>query len=330
MSNRLRNDTPRMEDIAKELGLSKSTVSRALSGSGRISFETSRKVRECAEKLGFRPNLVAKALACQCTMNVAAVLPFESGVEQMTFFHQCLCGMVNEAAKSGYSVLVSMSDGENSSLEEIVKNRKVDAVVLTQLRHQDKNVRFLKENSFPFVVIGSCSDSDVVQLDSRMVEDCSRFTVKCAENLAGESSILFVAGKLEVEANNNRLSGFLSGMEMLSEKNFRYAVCSDVSDIKEGCELGEWQLIVCSDDIVCLEVLEILKKNGICIGRDVKIASFHDSFFLEKYEIPVSALRVDSFKLGQKSLELALDLFNGKNISCENYIDCSFQMRSST
>jgi DNA-binding LacI/PurR family transcriptional regulator len=54
-----------MYDIALELGLSKSTVSRALSDSGRISIETKEKVRACAKKHGFKPNLVAKALAGQ-------------------------------------------------------------------------------------------------------------------------------------------------------------------------------------------------------------------------------------------------------------------------
>ena len=81
-----------MDDIASELGLSKSTVSRALAGSDRISSETKERVNECARKHGFRPNLVARALAGQKTLNIAVVLPFEANAARMLFFHECLSG----------------------------------------------------------------------------------------------------------------------------------------------------------------------------------------------------------------------------------------------
>ena len=99
MSNRLRNSIYTMDDIAQELGLSKSTVSRALSDSGRISLATREKVQAFAKEHGFKPNLVARALAGQKTLNIAAVMPLEATALQMMFFHgrrvkqatACLC-----------------------------------------------------------------------------------------------------------------------------------------------------------------------------------------------------------------------------------------------
>ena len=115
-----------MDDIAFELGISKSTVSRALSGTGRIGAETVARVRSYAEAHGFRPNLVAKALAGRKSLNLAAVMPIEATAAQMLFYHECLSGMVQRAAKDGYNILVCMTEGSNpEALEDVILNRKI-------------------------------------------------------------------------------------------------------------------------------------------------------------------------------------------------------------
>ena len=332
MSNRLRNDNYTMDDIAQELGLSKSTVSRALSDSGRISLSTREKVQSFAKAHGFKPNLVAKALAGQKTLSIAAVMPFEATALQMMFFHECLSGIVTKASASGYSVLVCMTKTDDVNiLESAIENRKIDAVILTQLKHDDENVRLLRKSDIPFVVIGSGAGEKAIHVDSRMKENCADFTVECGSRLSEGERVLFVCGSLDVEANNNRLSGFLSGMESekIREKSLQYAVCTEASDMADEISLKNWGLILCSDDVVCLEVLEILREKGIAVGSDVKIASFHDSVLLETVVPPISALKVDASALGAKAAELALKVANGGACENMNYVDCSFQMRAS-
>ena len=330
MSNRLRGSAFTMDDIAEELGLSKSTVSRALSDSGRISLATRKKVQEFAKAHGFKPNLAAKALAGQKTLNIAVVMPFEATALQMMFFHECLSGIVTKAAEAGYSVLLCMTGQGNSNiLKGAIEDRKVDSVILTQLRHGDENVALLEKSSVPFVVIGSGAGKSAVHVDSLMKENCADFTVECVSKIEDGSYILFVCGSLDVEANNNRLSGFLSGMESLRERNLQYAVCTEVSDVQDEISLKNWRLILCSDDVVCMQVLEILRQKNISVGESVKIASFHDSVLLERHEPPISALKVDAVRLGEKSSELALRLAGGEECENMNYVDSSFQMRES-
>ncbi|MBR4322033.1 LacI family DNA-binding transcriptional regulator [Treponema sp.] len=324
------NDSYTMDDIANELGISKSTVSRALSDSSRISVETKNRVRECARKHGFKPNLVAKALAGQKTLNLAVAMPFEATALQMMFFHECLSGIVSRAAREGYSALVCMTEKKDREiLERVIENKKVDAVILTQLKREDENIALLKKSGIPFVVIGSGAGKDIVQVDSRMKESCAEFTKVCVKNLSENSNVLFVCGSLDVEANNNRLSGFLSGMEdsMLS---FHYAVCTEASDMADEISLKNWSLILCSDDVVCMQVLEILDKKEIAVGKDVKLASFHDSLLLQSHSPAISALKVDAFALGEKATELSLALIKGNECENINYVDCSFAVRSST
>lgn len=328
-----------MDDIALELGVSKSTVSRALAGSARISEETKKRVSECARMHGFIPNLAAKALAVRKTLNIAAVMPLEATNSEMMFFHECLSGMAKRAAEADYSVLVCLSDSEGgtqSRLEKIIQNRKVDGVVLMQLRHDDRNLSYLENENFPFVVIGSVDDENVYQVDSRMAESCEAFTRECvySELNAGvigeKGNVLFVCGSLDVEANNNRLSGFFQGMESKDFESVQYAVCTDFEDIDTSVCDGQWKLILCSDDVVCLRVISILKANGIEIGRDVKLASFHDSVLLSTNNPPVSALKVDSFSLGEGAVDSVLALVSKKPVAKKSFIDCSFIFRSST
>lgn len=339
MDKDLRNGPFTMDDIALELGISKSTVSRALAGSMRISEETKRRVAECASAHGFIPNLAAKALAIRKTLNIAAVMPFEASGVEMMFFHECLSGMVKKAAESDYSVLVCMSDAEGCSenqLEKVIQNRKVDGVVLTQLRHDDRNLAYLKSAGFPFVVIGSVDDDGVCQVDSKMSECCEAFTRECvlremkAGVVGGRGSVLFVCGSLDVEANNNRLSGFLSGMENPVFDGIQYAVCTDSDDIDGSVCDGNWSLILCSDDVVCVNVMSVLKAAGLVVGKDVRLASFHDSVLLSTSNPPVSALKVDASGLGDVAVDSVLSLVVGKKVERRRFVGCSFVFREST
>ena len=333
MSNRLRTETVyTMDDLATELGLSKSTVSRALSGSGRIGAATVARVKAHAAQRGFRPNLAAKALAVNKSFNIAAIMPREATAAQMLFFHECLSGMVTRAAEDGYCVLVCMIIGdETEPVEDVLRNRKADAFVLTQLRHEDTCVALLHERNIPFVVIGSGAGNDIVQVDSRMAESCAEFTRLCTAQLAEGSRVLFVCGSLDVEANNNRLSGFLNAMEAAA---LQYAICTDVDDLAGDTDLASWNLILCSDDVVCIAVFELLKQMGRRIGSEVLLASFHDSVLLESLVPAVSAQVVleecNVMELGSTAAALALAQLAGGAYERLNYVDCSFQMREST
>ena len=331
MSNRLHNASITMDDIARELGLSKSTVSRALSDSGRISLETKERVKAFALEHGFKPNLVAKALAGKKTLNIAAVMPFEATALQMMFFHDCLSGIVSRSAREGYSVLVCMTGASDGNiLERVLEDGKVDAVILTQLRHGDENVALLEKHGLPFVVIGSAKGEGILQVDSRMKENCRDFTLRCLEGAGKGARVLFVCANLDVEANNNRLSGFLAAMEAREDDSVHYAVCTDPSELGKEIMAQSWSLILCSDDVVCMNLLRILESCHIAVGGEVKVASFHDSILLESYGQGISALKVDAFKLGFAAAELSLKVLKGESYERVNYVDCSFQMRNST
>ena len=99
-----------IDDIARELGVSKTTVSRAISGKGRIGQTTREKVLSFIEEHDYRPNVMAKGLAQRKTFNLALLLPKDYAITEFPFFKDCMQGICEMASSHDYDVIISMRD----------------------------------------------------------------------------------------------------------------------------------------------------------------------------------------------------------------------------
>ena len=119
--------------MAEALGVSKTTVSRAISGKGRIGRETRERVLAYIEEHDYKPNVIAKGLAQSKTYNICVVMPGEYDVVDLTFFQECLFGIQEIAGSMEYDILLSICrKNDISSLERIIANHKVDGVILNR------------------------------------------------------------------------------------------------------------------------------------------------------------------------------------------------------
>ena len=92
-----------IDDIARELGVSKTTVSRSISGKGRISETTRKRVLDFIEKNNYKPNLMARGLAQSRTYNIGWVVPGDSEMTMLFFFQKCMQGVIDAAAEADYA-----------------------------------------------------------------------------------------------------------------------------------------------------------------------------------------------------------------------------------
>ena len=123
--NNEENKNITIADVAEALGVSKTTVSRAISGKGRIGQETRDRVMAYIREYGYMPNAMARGLAKSKTFNLCVVMPDQYDVADVTFFQDCLLGIEKIAASQGYDLLLSICSNDNiESLERIVSNRK--------------------------------------------------------------------------------------------------------------------------------------------------------------------------------------------------------------
>jgi DNA-binding LacI/PurR family transcriptional regulator len=158
-NDRLENKKITISDVAEALNVSKTTVSRAISGKGRISEDTRRRVIEYIEENDYKPNVIAKGLAVNKSFNIALVIQGDCNLGDMPFPQNSMQGICEEAALNDYDVILVTTTGNNfSNLERMISNNKVDGVIIGNSIVKDKVVGFLKEKNIPFVFMETSND----------------------------------------------------------------------------------------------------------------------------------------------------------------------------
>lgn len=337
MANEVRNNPKKItiSDIAAELGCSKSTVSRAISGNGRISKEVRDRVMECCEKYGYKPNGIAQSLAQSKTFNIGVILPDDQDLNEIPFFQHCLLGICEMATSMNYDVIVTtISTDDISRLKRIVENRKVDGIILTRTLTNDPQEQYLMESKIPFVVIGSSEHSEITQVDNDHVEACRELTSLLITQSI--KNIAFIGCNSNHIVSRNRYEGFRKGCEnnhIVPDKEDIYLECNTRLMVEKAVqEILKHRVdgILCMDDKICHYVLQKLSQENVVVPRDIKVASFYDSAVLQSNNPSITALQFDTKALGIESCRVLLDLIEGKEVPKRTLLGYDIVLRAST
>jgi len=168
---------PTINDVANRAGVSKSTVSHALSNKRPISEKTRQRIQQTIEEIGYRPNPSAKRLASrEKSKNIGFVLPVQSaGISGLEM--KFIVGAAKVINKAGYTfVLLAHTDRNPENMLRFAQNGVVDGFILMEVLLQDDRVEFLKQEGIPFVMVGRCEDTTgltYVDMDiKRAIEIC--------------------------------------------------------------------------------------------------------------------------------------------------------------
>lgn len=342
MNNRLRNDildsisgksSYTINDIAQELGLSKTTISRAISGKGRIGSETRSRVNEWIEKHGYIPNPVAQALAVSRTFNAGIVLPKNASGGDAPFFHECLVNVTEELANYNYDVIMAVvSENDISGLKRIVQKRKVDGVILTRFLVSDPAVEFMQKENIPFVLIGSGAGEDIYQVDSDQKTACKELTDHLIE--AGCKKIGLLAGNPVHMVNKLRYEGFCEAFSDIGNKvDENFVVWNAQRNIEDAViKLISLHVdcIACMDDAICVACLIILREHGIRVPQNVRVVSFYDSLELQNFDPPITAVIVDNRVVSRQAGKLLERLITGEDCKHTVMVDYTISYRESS
>jgi DNA-binding LacI/PurR family transcriptional regulator len=147
-------------EIARRAGVSRSTVSYALSGKRPVSEETRRRIQQVIDELGYRPNASARALANGRTSTLGLVFP-PAGHHYTSMQLDFIGSVVEAAALHDYDVLLSPSGMDSDrSFQRLLGERRVDGAILMEIRLQDDRVEHLTDIGFPYVAMGRTAQSD--------------------------------------------------------------------------------------------------------------------------------------------------------------------------
>lgn len=307
-----------IDDIAEDLGVSKTTVSRAMSGKGRISESTRQKIREYAAQKGYKPNVQARGLAQRRTYNIAVVSPQDSCVSELTFFHKCLVGITDEAEKRGYNVIITVERGNRTNeLMQIVGNSKADGVILTRTYYDDRRIDYLRSSDIPYVVIGSTQDGDSVQVDNDNFGGSYEMTRILIEH--GAKYPALIGGDSDLTVTTQRYDGYMKAVNEAGIKDIMYfpnsledkVITSDIDiSLRRGVDC-----FICMDEEITLMTMAGLREKGIKIPEQMPVASLYDSAVLTNGDRSVSAVAYDEKYLGETAAETLIHLINNEQVT---------------
>ena len=308
-----------MKDIAKEANVSVATVSYVINKrkDQTIAAATIKRVEDAVNKLGYVPNLAAKALVENKSYLIGVVIPqTEPGKRFMfsnPFYGELLSSIEYNAREKGYHVLISGTNVDQSYLE-IANKRSLDGIIIVGI-HPDNYYEKLISTSIPVVLI----DSYCKNLPFKSISIKDRESAKLATQYLinkGHKKIAFASGV--ITDNGVTYERFLGYKEALEEANIpinENFIFSGTVSQDYGKELGiniatlkdRPTAIFSTADIIAFGLINGLKKAHLNIPEDISIIGFDDTWIARDCDPQLTTIKQDVFKKGKKAVELLLD-----------------------
>lgn len=311
-----------LKELSAKLGLSQTTVSRALNDYPEVNDATRQRVKAAARKYDYRPNTRAKGLATGRSLSIGHVIPISTRHEIVNpIFADFIAGAGEVYSRSGYDMHLSVvADVDEERLyRELASKRSVDGVIVHGPRQDDPRIALLAEVGLPFVVHGRAGAGDAayswVDVNNRRAfQRASEFLLDL-----GHRRIALVNGLETMDFARRRRTGFETALnerglhpdptlmrseEMTEDFGFRTARDLLQSDAPPTAFLV-------SSMITAIGVRRAVGAAGLQLGRDISVVIHDDvlSYLKNGAEVPIfSATRSSVREAGQTCAEMLLDI----------------------
>ena len=310
-----------LKTLAAQLGLTVSTVSRALNGYSDINEETRKRVQQAADELGYRPNQTARRLSIGSPETIAYLMPRRTGAIAQPFVAELIYGLGEAVGKRGWDLLVSQASSnkdELAQLDRLVRSGRVGGIVISRPLKNDARVQLLKDLKCPFVVHGRTGSSDTFAWYD---VDGEAAMVVAVDHLAslGHQDIAFIGSTLQHQFAQDRLDGYAKGLSQ-NGLTYRDEVVQIVELNDEGGEIATLQLldlpkppqaIICVSDTVALGCLAALRSRGLRPGRDVSVIGYDGLKFGEHTNPPLSTMAQPQAHAGHRLGDMLFAIIEG-------------------
>ncbi len=314
----------RLKDLADSLGLSQTTVSRALNGYPEVSEATRRRVLEAARRAHYRPNPSARRLATGRAGAVGAVLPTDRNLLVDPHFVEFLAGVGERLVEDEMDIVLSPARGgdESATYRRIVAGNRVDALVLSGPLIEDDRVPLLTELGHPFVLHGRTVSSTPyawVDIDN---EDAFRRATDHLLDL-GHTRIGLINGDAGFTFAKHREQGFRNALAARGLTPDERLIGDGPMTDEVGFRLTERFLAVepcptaflVSSMMLAFGCLRVIRAAGLTLGRDVSLIAHDDVFpFLnaDRMVPPLTTLRSPIRAAGTRVAGMIMDLLGGQ------------------
>ncbi|MEM7722699.1 MAG: substrate-binding domain-containing protein [Pseudomonadota bacterium] len=273
-----------LKKIGEELGLSVTTVSRALNGFPEVKETTRKRVRETADRLGYRPNRVAQRLVTGRSGMVGMVLRIKPDMSADQTFFETLLGLTAALAARETDLVLAVDQGTDPILpyQKLLERDVLDGFILNAPVPDDPRVAFLKERGIPFVLHGQDRpepDYPTYGIDNAAVSGDS---VRLLAQL-GHRRIALINGDLSAAYAHDRATGF---RETMAEFGLDADLTHHGASVESHGYMAALDLLsvaspptafICAATPIAAGAMRALRHRGIRVPEDVSVMAHDDA-----------------------------------------------------
>jgi LacI family transcriptional regulator len=338
-----------LKEIANELNVSISTVSKSLKDSHEIGLETREKIKAFAKAHNYRPNNIALSLKNRKTKTIGVIIP-----EIVHHFFSIVINSIEKfSTENGYNVIIAVS---NESFEkevlnmETLANGHIDGIIMSIAKETLKKQDFhhIKETidlGIPVVlfdrVISEIKCDKVIVNDKQAAKEATQFLIDDKRE-----NILLLTSEDYVSVGNLRTEGYLEALKdndiepnsnliikVKDKKGSQLEMSYLEDELEKAIKSQKVDAILGVNEIYAGSALKVLKKNNVSVPKEISIISFTDGV-ISRYSSPsLSTISQHGEIMGERSAELLINKLTGKTSSNEfktEIINCSLIKRESS
>lgn len=308
-------------DIAKEAGVSISTVSRVINNTKPVSPELRKRVYQIIEKNHFTPNALAQSMITKKTNIVGVIVPDISNA----VFGALTKGINSACSKKGYTIMVCESGGEYERelrLLNILEERQIDGVLFAGVDVNQQLVDEMKKKDYPVVLVtqeASVEDSPIDTVTHDNVQAMYDSVMFLHQN--GHSKIAYLGGpEYDYSSGQKRLEGYKKALSELGI-TVPYSYIEQVQFSFQGGYAGMKRLyeengvlptaVVAGSDLIAIGAIQFLNSQGVSVPGEISVIGFDDLEYATYFRPELSTVRIPYFEEGEKAAKELLKYMNG-------------------
>ena len=333
-----------LKELSDLLGLSPTTVSRALNGYPEVSEATRKRVAAAAREHGYAPNTRARSLATGRSMAIGHVIPISAKHEMVNpVFGDFIAGAGEVYSRNGYDMLLSVvsDDEEESAYRNFLTKRNVDGIILHAPTLNDPRIPLLNALGLPFVVHGRSSDTGAPYAwvdvnNKRAFERATSFLLDL-----GHRRIALVNGLEHMDFAIRRRAGYEAALHSRGINPDPTLMFAGEMTEAQGHDVTRRLLalpdpptaIMVSSMITAIGVRRGIEELGLTLGRDVSLITHDDdlSYFRNGADVPVyTATRSSVREAGRHAAQMLIDIIKHNDTSREVLLEAELMLGQST
>ena len=312
-----------IHNLANELNISASTVSRALSDNSRISKKTRQLVQQKAIEMGYRPNVLAANLRSNKSNTIGVVVP---RIDRY-FFASAISGIEDYAWTKGFNVIISQTNDllakEVNCVQSLFSNR-VDGLIvsISMQTNDDKHFRLFSERNIPILFFDRFCPT--IECDRIVVDDyISGYNITIQLANRGCKRIAHIAGPELLNIYKDRKEGYLKALTDSGLPLYKGYLEDTRLTREEGLQAFQRLMslpeppdgVFCGNDTTALSALEYCKQHNLKVPQDVALTGFSDEPFSTAVTPSLSTVKQPGYQMGYQAAQKIIYRIENTNLT---------------